>query len=108
VTGPWEEAVFDEVRSAVDTLKEVAHDLDPLRVDGQGVADLFAVVTEGERVCRALVVLATEGPCKPVEVHVVADSALLARHTEPGERCEIRGIGPVPVTTPEHCSTTRE
>ncbi|HMG27487.1 MAG TPA: DUF222 domain-containing protein, partial [Acidimicrobiia bacterium] len=36
----------------------------------------------------ALVALATEGPCKPVEVRVTVDSAALARgHTEPGERC---------------------
>ena len=48
----------------------------------------------------ALVALATEGPCKPVEFQVATDSAPLARgHTEPGERCEIVGIGPVPVTT---------
>jgi hypothetical protein len=48
----------------------------------------------------ALVALATEGPCKPVEVHVTVDSAALARgHTDPGERCEIRGVGPTPVTT---------
>jgi hypothetical protein len=48
----------------------------------------------------ALVALATDGPCKPVEVHLIANSAPVARgHTEPGERCEIKGIGPVPVTT---------
>ena len=48
----------------------------------------------------ALVALASEGPCKPVEVHVTVDSAALARgHTDPGERCEIRGLGPAPVTT---------
>jgi hypothetical protein len=48
----------------------------------------------------ALVALATEGPCKPVEVHVAVDSAALARgHTDGGERCEITGVGPVPVTT---------
>jgi hypothetical protein len=48
----------------------------------------------------ALVALATEGPCKPVEVHVAVDSAALARgHTDPGERCEIRGVGPAAVTT---------
>lgn len=48
----------------------------------------------------ALVALATEGPCKPVEVRVTIDSAALARgHTKPGERCEITGVGPVPVTT---------
>jgi Domain of unknown function (DUF222)/HNH endonuclease len=48
----------------------------------------------------ALVALATEGPCKPVEVRIPVDSAALARgHTEPGERCEIDRIGPVPVTT---------
>jgi Domain of unknown function (DUF222)/HNH endonuclease len=48
----------------------------------------------------ALVALATEGPCKPVEVRVTVDSAALARgHTKSGERCEITGVGPVPVTT---------
>jgi hypothetical protein len=48
----------------------------------------------------ALVALASEGPCKPVEVHVTVDSAALARgHTGPGERCEITGVGPAPVAT---------
>jgi Domain of unknown function (DUF222) len=48
----------------------------------------------------ALVALASEGPCKPVEVRVTVDSAALARgHTEAGERCEIDRVGPVPVTT---------
>ena len=48
----------------------------------------------------ALVALATEGPCKPVEVRVTVDSAALARgHTEPGDRCEISGVGPMPVTS---------
>jgi hypothetical protein len=48
----------------------------------------------------ALVALASEGPCKPVEVHVTVDSAALTRgHTDAGERCEIRGLGPAPVTT---------
>jgi hypothetical protein len=47
----------------------------------------------------ALVALASEGPCKPVEVRVTVDSAALARgHTENGERCEIDQLGPVPVT----------
>ncbi len=48
----------------------------------------------------ALVALASEGPCKPVEIKVTVDSSALARgHTEPGERCEIERVGPVPVTT---------
>jgi hypothetical protein len=48
----------------------------------------------------ALVALAGEGPCRPVEVRAVVDSAALARgHVETGERCEIAGVGPVPVTT---------
>ena len=48
----------------------------------------------------ALVALASEGPCKPVQVGVVVDSAALVRgHTKSGERCEIKGVGPVPVTT---------
>jgi Domain of unknown function (DUF222)/HNH endonuclease len=48
----------------------------------------------------ALVALASQGPCKPVQISAVVDSAALARgHTEAGERCEISGVGPVPVTT---------
>jgi Domain of unknown function (DUF222)/HNH endonuclease len=48
----------------------------------------------------ALVALATEGPCKPVEIRVTVDSAALARgHTERGERCDITGVGSVPVST---------
>ena len=48
----------------------------------------------------ALVALASEGPCKPVEVRVTVDSAALARgHTAAGERCEIDRVGPVPVST---------
>jgi hypothetical protein len=48
----------------------------------------------------ALVALATEGPRKPVQVSVVVDSSALARgNTAPGERCEISGVGPAPVTT---------
>ncbi len=48
----------------------------------------------------ALVALAPEGPCKPTECKVTVDRAALARgHTGPGERCEIDGIGPAPVTT---------
>jgi hypothetical protein len=40
------------------------------------------------------------GPCKPVEVRVTVGGAALARgHTKSGERCEITGVGPVPVTT---------
>jgi Domain of unknown function (DUF222)/HNH endonuclease len=51
-------------------------------------------------IADALVALATEGPCKPAEVRVVADSSAFARgHTESGERCEITGVGPIPVTT---------
>jgi hypothetical protein len=48
----------------------------------------------------ALVALATEGPCKPVEVRVTVDSSALARgHATTGERCEIDLVGPVPVST---------
>jgi len=48
----------------------------------------------------ALVALASEGPSKPVEVRVTVDSSALARgHTKSGERCDITGVGPVPVTT---------
>ncbi|MGH8983718.1 MAG: DUF222 domain-containing protein [Acidimicrobiia bacterium] len=48
----------------------------------------------------ALVALATEGPCKPVEVRLNVDAAVIVRgHAQPGERCDITGIGPVPATT---------
>jgi 5-methylcytosine-specific restriction endonuclease McrA len=48
----------------------------------------------------ALVALASEGPCKPIEVRVTVDSAALSRgHSKRGERCEIDRVGPVPVTT---------
>ncbi|MGH9013889.1 MAG: DUF222 domain-containing protein [Acidimicrobiia bacterium] len=48
----------------------------------------------------ALEALATEGPCKPPKVRVVVDHAALVRgHAKSGERCEIAGGGPVPVTT---------
>jgi hypothetical protein len=47
----------------------------------------------------ALLALAEQGPCKPVQLKVTADHAALARgYVEPGERCEIDGIGPIPVT----------
>jgi Domain of unknown function (DUF222) len=42
----------------------------------------------------ALVALATEGPCKPVEVRVSVDSSALARgHTATGERSRSNGWG---------------
>jgi hypothetical protein len=54
----------------------------------------------GAYAADALVALASEGPCKPVQVGIVVDSAALVRgHTNSGERCEIKGVGPVPVAT---------
>ena len=48
----------------------------------------------------ALVALATEGPCKPVEVRLNVDASVIVRgHTRAGERCDITGVGPVPATT---------
>jgi hypothetical protein len=48
----------------------------------------------------ALVALASEGPCKPVEVRVTVDNSALARgHTEAGQRCEVDRVGPLPVTS---------
>jgi Domain of unknown function (DUF222)/HNH endonuclease len=53
----------------------------------------------GAYAADALVALASEGPCTPVEVRVTVDSAALARgHTEWGEQCDIAGVGPAPVT----------
>jgi hypothetical protein len=48
----------------------------------------------------ALVALAAEGPCKPVEMKVNVDASVVRNgHVKPGERCEITGVGPVPATT---------
>ena len=47
----------------------------------------------------ALVALLRHGPSKPPEVRVHVDQAALDRgYAVAGERCEIDGIGPVPVT----------
>jgi len=47
----------------------------------------------------ALVNLVLGGPSKPPEVKVTIDDSAAARgYVEPGERCEIDGYGPVPVT----------
>ena len=47
----------------------------------------------------ALVALADGGPCKPIETRLLADAAAIERGSvEPGERCEIVGVGPVSVT----------
>ena len=48
----------------------------------------------------ALVTLVTGGPRKPVDVRFVGDATAIARgHVIAGERCEIVGVGPIPVTT---------
>jgi hypothetical protein len=48
----------------------------------------------------ALVNLVTGGPPKPPDVRLTADAAAIARgHVVNGERCEIDGLGPIPVTT---------
>jgi hypothetical protein len=47
----------------------------------------------------ALVALVCEGPSKPIEVKLTVDHGALVRgHLEPGERCEVDGLGTVPVT----------
>jgi hypothetical protein len=47
----------------------------------------------------ALVALLQHGPSKPPDVRVHVDQPALDRgYAQPGERCEIDGIGPVPVT----------
>jgi hypothetical protein len=47
----------------------------------------------------ALVILAEDGPCKPIETRLLADATAIERgNVEPGERCEILGVGPVSVT----------
>lgn len=46
----------------------------------------------------ALLALATAGPSRTVEAKLIMDVAAIPRgHTEPGERCELAGIGPIPV-----------
>ena len=48
----------------------------------------------------ALVNLITHGPTKPIDVRLSADATAIARgHVVNGERCEIDGVGPIPVTT---------
>ena len=47
----------------------------------------------------AIMALLAHGPAKPIEVRLDADHAAILRgYVEPGERCEIAGIGPIPVT----------
>jgi hypothetical protein len=51
----------------------------------------------------ALVALATDGPCKPVDVRLSVSHGALARgYVVAGEHCELEHIGPVPVTTARH------
>ena len=80
------------------------------RVDSAWDAHLDRIFTEARRAGRrepraayaadAFVAAMAEGPCKPTEVRVTVDAAALVRgHTEDGERCEITGVGPAPVTT---------
>lgn len=48
----------------------------------------------------ALVALVKQGPCKPVEIRFEGSEAALTRgYLEPGERCELVGVGPIPATT---------
>ena len=50
-------------------------------------------------VADAVVALVKQGPCKPIEVRLEASHGALERgYVEPGERCELAGVGPVPVT----------
>jgi hypothetical protein len=46
--------VFDEVRSAVATLKAVARELEPRLLEGADAAALMSDVTEGKHVCAAI------------------------------------------------------
>ena len=48
----------------------------------------------------AVMALLADGPSKPIEVRLDADHTAIQRgYVEAGERCEIAGIGPIPVTT---------
>ena len=47
----------------------------------------------------ALVALVCDGPSKPIDVKLTVDHTAVVRgHLEPGERCELDGLGTVPVT----------
>ncbi|MEX2256917.1 MAG: hypothetical protein WEC34_15895 [Acidimicrobiia bacterium] len=48
----------------------------------------------------ALMNLITRGPVKPIDVRLSTPAAAIARgHVVDGERCELTGVGPIPVTT---------
>jgi hypothetical protein len=69
--------------------------------------ELFAAARAAGRVelrsayvADAVVALMTgDAPAKPIDVRLHADGAAIERgYAEPGERCELEGIGPIPVT----------
>ncbi len=69
-------------------------------------AKIFAAArTAGRREARdayaadALVALATDGPCKPIDLRVNLSATAFERgHVVDGEQCEVAGRGPIPVT----------
>jgi hypothetical protein len=52
--------MFDEVRSAVATLKTVVRELEPGVLDGQGAVQLVELFAEAEHVCAAGKAIATQ------------------------------------------------
>jgi hypothetical protein len=50
--------VFAEVSCSVDALEAVAHELDPLQLDGRDAAALVELATRGERICVSIKALA--------------------------------------------------
>jgi 5-methylcytosine-specific restriction endonuclease McrA len=84
--------VFEDVRSAVDTLKTVARDLDPLLVDGAGAAALFEVVSEGERVGAAMKALLAR---RIDETKMWARAVIATRRTGLPRPLERRSVRPL-------------
>src|SRR5258708_5174677 len=54
VDDPLGEAVFDEVRSAVDALEASARSLESWRLDSRDAVALVEIAAHGERVCAAI------------------------------------------------------
>jgi hypothetical protein len=82
--GPFERAVFEAARSSGQREPYEAYAADAL------VAMARAAGADGDR--------GTKGPPAVVEV-VISLEALRRGSAHPGERCEIAGVGPVPVAT---------
>ena len=80
-------------------LQDLVDDLDPDCFDGPGAVRMLDVFTRLEN-------LASYGKTVMARRVEYTDHAAFVRgHTEPGEICEIEGVGPVPVATARNLST---